>query len=127
MYHLMNEYNATSGTYGLANTDEAMNHYLREAEYRNTDWFDMLFNNSISMNHAISLSTGTDKASYYTSMSFMSDPGWSKQSKVNAILSILMLCTIFSPKNLSLNLIGNASYRKQKAPGYDIKYECSNR
>jgi TonB-dependent SusC/RagA subfamily outer membrane receptor len=37
MYHLMNEYNASTGQFGLANTPEAMNSFLREAEYRNTD------------------------------------------------------------------------------------------
>src|SRR5574344_2596437 len=116
MYHLMNEYDATSGKYGLANTPEAMNGYLQEAEYRNTDWFDVLFNNSVSQNHAISMSTGTDKASYYTSLSFMSDPGWTKQSKVERYTAnINALYNIY--KNLSLNVIGNASYRKQKAPG----------
>jgi TonB-linked outer membrane protein, SusC/RagA family len=116
MYHLMNLYDATSGKFGLSNTPEAMNGYLREAEYRNTDWFDVLFNNSLSMNHAISLSSGTEKASYYTSLSFMSDPGWSKQSKVERYTAnINALYNIY--KNLSLNLIGNTSYRKQKAPG----------
>lgn len=116
MYHLMNEYDATSGKYGLANTPEAMNGYLQEAEYRNTDWFDVLFNNSVSQNHAISMSTGTDKASYYTSLSFMSDPGWTKQSKVERYTAnINALYNIY--KNLTLNLIGNASYRKQNAPG----------
>ena len=66
MYHLINTYDPTTGKYALANTLEARNAYLKEAEYRNTDWFDELFNNSISQNHAISMSSGTDKASYYT-------------------------------------------------------------
>ncbi|MDO5524818.1 MAG: SusC/RagA family TonB-linked outer membrane protein [Prevotella sp.] len=116
MYHMINQYNKSNGTFGLANTAEARNAYLREAEYRNTDWFDELFNNSISMNHAISMSSGTDKASYYVSLSMLDDPGWSKQSKVNrytANMNALYKIT----ERLSLNLIGNASYRKQKAPG----------
>lgn len=80
MYHLINDY--SNGKFGLANTPEAINGYLQQAEYRNTDWFDILFNNSISQNHAISMSSGTEKASYYTSLSAMSDPGWTKQSSV---------------------------------------------
>jgi TonB-linked SusC/RagA family outer membrane protein len=116
MYHLMNEYNASTGQFGLANTPEAMNSFLREAEYRNTDWFGELFNNSISQNHAISMSTGTEKASYYASLSFMNDPGWTKQSKVQRYTAnINALYNIY--KNLSLNLIANTSYRKQRAPG----------
>jgi len=116
MAALINQYDATSGRYGLANTIEARNRYLQEAEYRNTDWFDLLFNNSISMNHAISMSSGTDKASYYTSLSFLDDPGWSKQSSVNRFTANMNALYNITNK-LSLNLIGVSSYRKQKAPG----------
>ena len=65
MYHLMNDFDPASG-FGLANTPEAMYNYLREAEYRNTDWFDELFSNAISHNHSVSMSSGTEKAQYYT-------------------------------------------------------------
>lgn len=61
MYHLINDYDAKTDSYGLMNTEEARNQYLQEAEFRNTNWFDLLFNNSISQNHAISFSTGTEK------------------------------------------------------------------
>ncbi|MDD3901425.1 MAG: SusC/RagA family TonB-linked outer membrane protein [Dysgonamonadaceae bacterium] len=116
MYHLINTYDATKGTFGIPNTIEGRNSYLREAEYRNTDWFDLLFNNNISQNHAVSMSSGTDKASYYTSLSVMTDPGWSKQSSVNRYTTnVNALYRIFD--NLTLNLIGNGSYRKQTAPG----------
>lgn len=116
MYHLLNTYDPATGKYALANTVAARNAYLQAAEYRNTDWFDVLFNNSVSQNHAISMSSGTDKASYYTSLSIMNDPGWYKQSEVSRYtVNINALYNI--SKHLSLNLIGNGSYRKQKAPG----------
>lgn len=115
MYHLINTYNPETG-FGLANTPEARNAYLREAEYRNTDWFDLLFSNSISQNHAISMTSGTEKASYYTSISVMNDPGWTKQSKVQRYTANLNALYNIS-KKLSFNMIGNASYRKQRAPG----------
>lgn len=116
MYHLVNQYNATNGTYGLINTPEARAAYLQTAEYSNTDWFDLLFSNSISQNHAVSMSTGTEKASYYTSLSVMNDPGWSKKSKVARYTANVNALYHIS-KQVSLNLIGNASYRKQEAPG----------
>ena len=116
MYHLINSYDPATGKYGLPNTLEARNAYLKEAEYRNTDWFDELFSNSVSQNHAISMSSGTDKASYYTSLSVMNDPGWYKQSKVQRYTANVNALYNIS-KKLSLNLIGNGSYRKQKAPG----------
>lgn len=116
MYHLMNEYNDTEGKFGLPNTEEAMASYLQEAEYRNTDWFDLLFSNALQMNHSVSMSSGTDKAQYYTSFSIMTDPGWTKRSKVDRYTFNINALYNLS-KNLSVNLIGNASYRKQEAPG----------
>lgn len=116
MYHLINQYDATKGMYGLMNTPEARNGFLSLAEYNNTDWFDLLFDNSISQNHAVSMSTGTEKASYYTSISAMSDPGWTKRSKVSRYTANINALYHIS-KSVSLNLIGNASYRQQEAPG----------
>jgi TonB-linked SusC/RagA family outer membrane protein len=115
MYNLIDQYNG-DGNYGLENTDQARNAFLRQAEFRNTNWFDILFANSLTQNHAISLSSGTDKARYYSSISVMYDPGWTKSSAVrrytaNANASY----DIF--KNLTLNLLSSGSYRKQKAPG----------
>ena len=115
MYQLMRQYDPATG-FGLANTEQAMNDYLKSAEMRNTDWFDQLFSNSIAMNHSVSMSTGTDKAQYYTSFSIMDDPGWSKQSKVQRYTANINANYNIS-KKLTVNLIGNASYRKQRAPG----------
>ena len=115
MYHLMNEYNPATG-FGLANTKEAMYEYLRQAEYRNTNWFNELFSNSISMNHSVSMSSGTDKAQYYASFSIMDDPGWTEQSKVQRYTANINANYNLS-KHVSVNLIGNTSYRKQNAPG----------
>ncbi|MBR5029579.1 MAG: TonB-dependent receptor plug domain-containing protein, partial [Muribaculaceae bacterium] len=53
MYKLMDQYDPKTG-FGLPNTTAAKNAYLREAEFRNTDWFDLLFNSNISQNHALS-------------------------------------------------------------------------
>lgn len=116
----------TSGVYGkmfnlintsaLLNTDEAKAQYLRNAEYRNTDWFDQLFSNSMMHNHSVSFSTGTEKSSTYASLSAMVDPGWTYSSKVNRFTANLNTSYNLS-KQVSLNMISNASYRKQKAPG----------
>jgi len=116
MYHLINTYDEATGQFALANTDAAKTAYLREAEYRNTDWFDELFSNSIQHNHSISLSSGTEKAQYYTSFSLMNDPGWYKKSKVQRYTANVNANYNIS-KKLTVNLIGNASYRKQEAPG----------
>ncbi len=116
MYQLITEYNPVTGQYGLANTDAARADYLRQAEYRNTDWFDELFTNSIQHNHSISISTGTDKAQTYASISIMNDPGWTKQSKVERYTANLNNTFKINNK-LQFQMISNASYRKQRAPG----------
>lgn len=116
MYELINTYDPATGQFVIPNTPEAQKAYLQEAEFRNTNWFDELFSNSIMMNHSVSMSGGTSKSNYYVSMSAMKDPGWYKKSSVSRY-TLNMNTTHHILDNLSLNLIGNASYRKQEAPG----------
>ena len=116
MYQLITEYNPATGQYGLANTMEAKANYLREAEFRNTDWFDILFSNAIQHNHSVSISTGTEKSQTYASVSAMFDPGWTKQSKVERYTANLNN-TFNLSKHVTFSMIANSSYRKQRAPG----------
>ncbi len=116
MYQLITEYNPATGQYGLANTMEAKANYLREAEFRNTDWFDILFSNAIQHNHSVSISTGTEKSQTYASVSAMFDPGWTKQSRVERYTANLNN-TFNLSKHVTFNMIANSSYRKQRAPG----------
>lgn len=46
----------------------------------NTDWFKELFQNSISQNHNLSLSGGTNKNSYYVSMGYSKNNGLVKKT-----------------------------------------------
>ena len=117
---------ASSGIYGkmyqmianstMDNTPSAIASYLRAAEYRNTDWFDQLFNHNVMHTHSVSLSAGNEKSTYYASISAMLDPGWTKSSKVQRYTANLNSSFKISEK-LSVNLIANASYRQQRAPG----------
>lgn len=116
MYQMMSEYNPLTGTFALNNTPEAKAAYLRAAEYRNTDWFDLLFNNSLQHTHSVSMSGGTDKAQYYTSVSAMFDPGWTKRSSVERYTANVNANFNITNK-LDLGIISNASYRRQEAPG----------
>ena len=116
MYKLMNTYDPSTGQYALRNDQASRYDYLRQAEYRNTDWFDLLFSNSVMMNHSISLASGTEKSTSYVSLSVMTDPGWMKQTNVQRYTANLNTTYNIS-KELSLNVLGNASYRHQKAPG----------
>lgn len=116
MYNLINTYDPVSGTWVLANTPEAKNKYLQEAEMRNTDWFKELFRSSLTQNHSLSISSGTEKARYYASMSLYHDPGWSKASSVKRYTASANASYDILP-GLTLTLLTNGSYRDQKAPG----------
>ncbi len=116
MYQLVNQYDASTGTFALTNKLQSRNAYLSEAEYRNTDWFDELFSNSIQHNHSVGITAGTDRVNFYGSLSAMFDPGWYIQSKVERYTAN-MNAAIKMSDQLSLNLISMGSYRKQKAPG----------
>ena len=117
MYQQLRKFDPTTGTFGLENTEAARNKYLQAAEFRNTDWFDLLFSNSIQQNHSVSVAGGTDRSQSYFSMSLMNDPGqYVSASKVrrytfNGNTSYEIL------KNLTAKLAAQGSFRNQEAPG----------
>ena len=115
LYSSMTEFDE-NGNYIVKNSESAMNDYLRQAEMRNTDWFDLLFKNSLMQNHAVSISGGTDKARLYASLSALHDPGWTERSKVNRYTAN-MNASFSVSKWVTLNLLTSGSYRKQEAPG----------
>ncbi len=114
MYQMIDTYNPLTGEYLLHN--DARYNYLQQAEFRNTDWFDLMFKNSVTQNHAIGISSGSDKAKMYVSLSAMSDPGWTLSSEVERYTANANASFQPHPK-LSIQVLTNGSYRKQKAPG----------
>ncbi|MDR1762971.1 MAG: SusC/RagA family TonB-linked outer membrane protein [Dysgonamonadaceae bacterium] len=115
MYQLIDTY-LGNDEYALAQTVNAQNAYLRQAEFRNTDWFDELFNSNILQNHSVSITSGTEKSSYYISLSVMDDPGWTKSSNVERYTLNANASYKLSP-SLELRMQGSGSRRNQKAPG----------
>ena len=117
MFQQLRSYNSSTGTFGLENTEAARNAYLQQAEFRNTDWFDLLFSTAVSQSHSVSMSAGTDKSQSYFSMSLMNDPGqYVNRSKVrrytfNANTSYDIL------KNLTIRFASSGTHRDQEAPG----------
>ncbi|MEG2179032.1 MAG: SusC/RagA family TonB-linked outer membrane protein [Bacteroidales bacterium] len=116
MYSHINVYDPITGEFDLVNAQGPMNAFLQEAEFRNTDWFDLLFENTITQNHAISISNGTEKAQFYASMSYMNDPGWTKASSVDRY-TVNANASYNISKTVKISMLTSDSYRKQKAPG----------
>lgn len=54
---------------------------VRRYETMNTNWFKELFRTTVSQNHNVSVSGGTDKVRYYTSLSYNNSPGIAKGSQ----------------------------------------------
>ncbi len=90
--------------------------YLGMAAERNTDWFGVLFRNSLVQTHSVSFSGGNDKSTQYASIGIMDDPGWSMQSRVGRITSHLNYIHNIR-QNVTAHLITSSSYRTQNAPG----------
>lgn len=116
MYDQINAYDATTGTYGLANNYEAKTNFLKRYAMANTDWFDLLFHNSLAQEHSISLSSGTDQSQYYGSLSFYDDNGWTVADNVKRYTANMRANYKLS-NNLNLGLITSGSVRQQRAPG----------
>ena len=115
----INTYDQTSGTFGVRNDAPSRNAFLRQYELANTDWFKVLFRPSITQNHSLSFSGGGKNNSFFASLGFYADPGWTVADNVHQLTSNLKN-TFFINDKLNLTLSTQASVRDQAAPGsYD--------
>lgn len=64
---------------------------VKALEENNTDWFDLLFRNTVMQRHNVSLSGGNDKATYYASGSLSRQPDVVKGSGVNSYNGMLKI------------------------------------
>ena len=116
MYRNLDTYNPATGRFLLENTQEARNAFLRKYEYANTDWFKTLFEPSLTQNHTLSLSGGSENATIYSSLGFFVDPGWTIADKVHRVTGNLKTNYTLSPK-VKIGVLAQGSIREQKAPG----------
>ncbi|GGH22758.1 SusC/RagA family TonB-linked outer membrane protein [Sphingobacterium alkalisoli] len=116
MYNLMYQYDETSGQFGLANTLDARLGFLERYAKSNTDWFDVLFRNSLLQEHSLSITNGTPRAQSYFSSSFTGDSGQSLGDNVKRYTANFRNNLKISDK-LSAEVLVNGSIRDQRAPG----------
>lgn len=114
MYDAINSYQ--NGGYGLENTPESRAEYLRVYEKLNTNWFNLLFKNSLQQNHSVSFKGGSKNAQFYASTSYLHDEGWSISDKVDRY-TINMKGNFNLSDKVSIGISTKGSYREQKAPG----------
>lgn len=81
---------------------------VKKLETMNTDWFDLLFRNSMSMNHSLSISGGTDKINYYGSVNATENKGTSVGNESTSYSASVGINAKFGER-VDLNLRVNAS------------------
>jgi TonB-linked SusC/RagA family outer membrane protein len=116
MYNQIKAYEEGKDGFVLENSPEARAKFLERYAKANTDWFDVLFRNSLTQEHSLSLSSGTDAAQYYFSTSYYKDNGWTIGDNVKRYTANLRSNYKFN-NWLSGGLITTASIRDQRAPG----------
>ena len=116
MYNQMYDYNPNTDSFALKNTKEDRLNYLTRYAKANTDWFDVLFKNSLLQEHSISINSGTEKAQTYFSTSFMNDNGMTIGDNVKRYTANMRNNFKLSDK-FSVELLVNGSIRDQQTPG----------
>src|SRR5690606_27329585 len=116
MYNEMYDYDPITGQFGLENTTEAKLKFLERYAKANTDWFDLLFNNSLMQDHSLSLTSGSQKSQTYLSTSFIHDNGQTMGDNVKRYTANLRNSFQMSDK-FSAEILINGSIRDQRAPG----------
>jgi TonB-linked SusC/RagA family outer membrane protein len=105
-----------NGNFAVQQTTEAKAAWLMQYANINTDWFDLLFKNSITQQYSLSISTGSEKAQSYFSASYYDDAGWTIADKVKSYI-VTARQNFNVSKKLSFGFQVSGNVRQQKAPG----------
>ncbi|TDG38022.1 SusC/RagA family TonB-linked outer membrane protein [Pedobacter changchengzhani] len=116
MYDAIYNYNPTTNSYELKNDGTSRLNFLNRYANANTNWFDVLYKNSLQQEHSLSLSSGTEKFQTYASTSYLHDSGQTLGNSVNRYTGNFRANLKLSDK-LSGEFLVNGSIRDQKAPG----------
>ncbi|MBS7253805.1 SusC/RagA family TonB-linked outer membrane protein [Flavobacterium branchiicola] len=117
----INRYNESNGQFGVKNEQPNINQFLKKYELANTDWFNVLFRPSITQNHSLSFSGGGKNNTFYASLGYYTDPGWTVADNVKQLSSNLK-GTFYINDKLNVTLSALGSIRNQQAPGaYESK------
>ncbi len=105
-----------NGQFLVQNTTAARQAALMSYANDNTNWFGILFRNSLTQEHSLSVSSGTDKAQSYFSTSFFDDPGWTIADGVKRY-TVNMNQNYNISKKLTFGFVVGGNVRQQKEAG----------
>ncbi|PSL46545.1 TonB-linked SusC/RagA family outer membrane protein [Chitinophaga niastensis] len=96
-------------------TEDQFKTGVSKLETRNQDWFKLLFRNAMSMTHAISLSGGAGKTTYYASLSYADRKGAAKLDGLKRYTADISIHSELGKKlSVDVQLMGNYN----KSQGY---------
>lgn len=116
MYNLMYDYNPKTDSYALRNDAPSRYQFLQRYANANTDWFDLLFKQSLVHDHSLSMSSGTSKSQTYASTSFMNDSGFTIGNSAKRFTANVRNNYKINDK-LSTEFIFQSNIRDQQTPG----------
>jgi TonB-linked SusC/RagA family outer membrane protein len=116
MGRAINTYVPETGGYLVNNDPVSRNNFLKKYELANTDWFKVLFRPSMTQNHSLSFSGGGKNNTFYASLGYYTDPGWTIADDVKQV-STNIKGTFYVNDRLNVTLSTMASVRDQGAPG----------
>ncbi|MFZ4861365.1 SusC/RagA family TonB-linked outer membrane protein [Sphingobacterium sp. Mn56C] len=116
MYNLMYDYDPKTDSYALRNDAPSRYNFLQRYANANTDWFDLLFKQSLVHDHSLSMSTGTAKSQTYASTSFMNDSGFTLGNEAKRFTANIRNNYRLNDK-LNFEFIFQGNIRDQRAPG----------
>lgn len=96
--------------------NNGINTFLRKYETANTNWFKELFRTGIQQQHTLSIAGGGTKNTFYASISYLHDDGWTIADKVDRYTALLK-GTFDITKQLTVTASTNMSFRKQRLSG----------
>ncbi|OXA78848.1 TonB-linked outer membrane protein, SusC/RagA family [Flavobacterium aquidurense] len=112
----INTYVPETDSYLVNNDPVSRNNFLRKYEQANTDWFNVLFKPAFTQNHSLSFSGGGKNNTFYASLGYYTDPGWTIADDVKQLSSNIKGTFYLNDKlNITLSTLG--SIRDQGAPG----------
>ncbi len=101
--------------YWSENTEQ-LESFLKRYETANTNWFDELFKVGVQQQHTASISGGSEKSNFYTSLGYLHDGGWTIADKVNRYTALLK-GSFHITDRFTITTQGDLSYRDQQLSG----------
>lgn len=96
-----------------------MNQEYRKMALQNTDWFGLLFRNSINHSHSVSVSGGSQKIMNRTSFGYNDEKGDARGNDLTSFTGTSNTQVVFSP-NFIVNMLLHGSIRKVNGFAYGV-------